>query len=426
MSPVPAALDPAAWRQRLHDDLVHNVLPWWAREIFGADGRPLGGRGHRGEVLDLPRSAVLGTRLLWTFSSAQRRLQAAPALGAALAVAADRAWAWAMGPLRDAEHGGLYWSVDGQGRPLADHKQSYAQAFGIYALVARHATQGTPDSPAQVQALELFEQLDAHAHDALEGGYFEGCTRDWQVLPGARLSTQEPPAPKSMNTMLHVLEALTELLRHAPRQDVAERLAERLAELITLFLDRLWLPQQRGFGLFFSRDWQNLTPQLSWGHDIEASWLLVRAAEVLGRPPLLQRCRALAPQVADAVLARGVAPDGSVLGAGLFDGTVTDLRRHWWCQAEAMVGFQDAWQIGGDARHAEAARRAWAYIESHHIDRAGGDWFKTLDAAGRPVLAVPKAGPWECPYHHVRAALEMLERLAPPGPADVTPAQAAT
>ena len=150
---------------------------------------------------------------------------------------------------------------------------------------------------------------------------------------------------------------------------------------------------------------------MSWGHDIEAAWLLVRACDVLGDATLRQRVIDVALSVADAVLTRGVHADGSLLGAGDFDGAITDDRRHWWVQAEAMVGFWDAWQLRGQPRQAQAAWRTWQYIERHHVDREGGDWFKVLDSQGRVIRDVPKAGPWECPYHHVRACLEMSERL---------------
>jgi len=408
---TPKLVDHQAWAARLRQEIEGKVLPWWQREIFDAEGRVLGGRGNDGALRELPRSAVLGTRLLWTFASAQLRLAPTPAG----AVALQRACDWVCGPLSDAEHGGLFWQVDAEGRPLAEHKQTYAQAFGIYAFTAAHAwlcaERQQPlhtTTPALQQALRLFELLEQHAADPSAGGFFEGCTRQWAVLPGARLSAQEPPAPKSMNTMLHVLEATTELLRCHPKM----RIAARLRELVDIFLTRLWLPQQRCFGLFFTRDWQNLTPQVSWGHDIEAAWLLVRACEVLNDQPLRLRTQALAIEVADAVLERGVADDGRLFGAGLFDGSITDRRSHWWCQAEAMVGFWDAWQAGGDPRHARAAWRAWQYIERHHIDPRGGDWFKVLDERGVPLDEVPRAGPWECPYHHARAGLEMGERLA--------------
>ena len=396
----------SAWAARLRSELTGNVLPWWQRSLFDGEGRLLGSRGNDGVARDVPRSAVLATRLLWTFASAQARL----APDAAGEQAMQRAWAWVTGPQTDEVHGGVFWSVDAAGRAIADHKQTYAQAFAIYAFTAFHAAQGAKTgekTPARDQALKLFDLLQAHAFDPIDGGCWEGCSRDWHVLGDTRLSDKEPEAPKSMNTTLHVLEALTELLRcHRSR-----RVASRVRELLELFLDVLWLPAQGCFGLFFTRDWQCLTPQVSYGHDIETAWLLVRAAEVLGDERLLLRTRSLSMRVADAVLERGVASDGSVLGEGRFDGSVTDDRRHWWCQAEAVVGFWDAWQHGGDPRHAQAAWRAWQYIERHHVDRIGGDWFKTLDAQGRVVESVPKAGPWECPYHHVRAGLEMMERL---------------
>lgn len=399
-----------AWAAQLRQDLVHNVLPWWQREIFDASGRVLGGRGNDGAPRELPRSAVLGTRLLWTFASAQVRLEAS----AAGATAAQRAFDWVCGPLTDREHGGLYWQVDAAGRPLAEHKQTYAQAFGIYAFTAAHAWHCLQHrlplqsaTPALQHALRLFDLIEQHASDPTSGGFYEGCTRDWLPLPEARLSEAEPVASKTTNTLLHVLEAYTELLRCHPKM----RLAARLRELVEIFTTRLWQPRQRCFGQFFTRDWRNLVPQVSWGHDIEAAWLLVRACAVLNDQPLRLRAQALAIEVADAVLERGVAEDGRLYGAGHFDGSITDRRSHWWCQAEAVVGFWDAWQAGGDARHARAAWRAWQYIESHHIDRRGGDWFKLLDEQGRPLDATPKAGPWECPYHHVRAGLEMIERL---------------
>ena len=404
-----------AWAARVRADLTGNVLPWWRDGAFDRDGRARGGRANDGSALDLPRSAVLGTRLLWTFASAQHRL--GPAAGCA--PAARLALDWVRGPLSDAAEGGVFWSVDAGGRPIADHKQTYAQAFAIYGLVAFHrwrcAEDGLPAhavTPALAHAMQLFELLDAHPRDREHGGYLEGCARDWTPLPGARLSDQEPASPKSTNTLLHVLEAFTALLPCTPDP----RVAARLRELVEIFLDRLWQPAPQCFGLFFSRDWRCLTAQVSPGHDIEGAWLLVRAAEALGESALLRRARDRALEAADGVLAHGLNADGSVVGELRFDGVVTDIRRQWWCQAEAMVGFHDAWRLGGREEHARAARDAWDYIERHHVDRAHGDWLKVLDAHGRPIAGVPKAGPWECPYHHVRAALEMIERLAAPPP----------
>jgi len=179
------------WAARLRGELMDNVLPWWREAIFDADGAVLGGRANDGTALDLPRSAVLGTRLLWTFSSVQTRLAPDPRN----AEAAHRAWDWLRLHLLDTTHGGVFWSVDGRGEAIADHKQVYAQAFAIYALTAYHrmlcAERGNPvsaDTPALELAHELTRLVEEHARDPFEGGYFEGCTRRWRVQPGARLS----------------------------------------------------------------------------------------------------------------------------------------------------------------------------------------------------------------------------------------------
>lgn len=390
-----------AWGERLRVELATNILPYWATQMVDRRGGFYGGRDNNGMLRDeLPRSAVLGARALWTFSTAAR-LSPHPEWQRC----AGHAWAWLHKVLWDPVHAGVYWSVDKYGGPLAEHKHSYAQGFAIYALSARYRLSADPQALAMAKT--LFMQLDAATHDAVHGGNVEGCERDWQVRADARLSDKEPPSPKSMNTLLHVMEGYTELLRVWPDPT----LALRLRELVELFLERIWLAEPAQFGLFFTTEWQCVGDTPSYGHDIEAGWLLNRAAEVLGDAALQQRTRALGVRVADSVLMRGVHADGSVLAEGAH-GDPHHAERHWWCQAEGMVGFWDAFEAEHDPRHAQAAWRCWRYIEQHHIDRVGGDWFKVLDANGRPLARVPKAGPWECPYHHARACFEMIERLA--------------
>lgn len=404
------AAAPPAWRARLQHEAFGAVLPWWRREMTDPAGGHYGGRLHDGTLRDdLPRSGVLGARLLWTYAEAARR---DPAGG--WHADAEHAWAWLRRALWDPRHGGLYWHVDAQGRPLARHKQAYAQGFAIYALAAWHRASGGAEPLAL--AWQLFERLDDHAREATQGGYIEACTDDWQPLPAARLSDKEPEAARSLNTLLHLLEGFTELLRARPD----ERLRQRVTELLDIFLQRLWQPDRQAFGLFFDAAWRSLTPQVSYGHDIEASWLLVRAAEVLGDADRLQGCRRLTTRVARTVLRHGMTADGALHAEGRWPGLpfqdheITCAERHWWAQAEAMVGFWDAWQHSGDPAFAAAAQRAWAWAEHHLCDPAAGEWRKVLDAEGRLVPRVPRAGPWECPYHHVRACFELMDRLAAP------------
>ena len=394
-----AVLERDAWVRRLRDELEQRILPYWRNQMLDPRGGIYGGRDNDGTLRnDLPRSAVLGTRVLWTFATAAR-LMPHPAWR----TATDHAWDWFLHTLWDKEHGGVFWSVDADGSPLAPHKQSYAQGFAIYACAAYYRLTGSNQALSLAQ--QCFALLDA-AYDLHYGGYFEGCTRDWKVLEDARLSDKEPQAPKSMNTLLHLLEGFTELYAVCPEP----KLEARLRELVKLFLMHIWQEDSDSFSLFFSRKWQKLSKNISWGHDIETGWLLRRAAKVLGDDGLHRRTSDLGLRVADAVLLRGVAADGSIMYEGDVRGVINS-ERHWWCQAEAMVSFQDVFEQHGDPRHRQAAEACWKYIERHHIDRNGRDWFKVLDAEGRPLPGRLRAGPWECPYHHARACFEMIGRL---------------
>lgn len=348
---------------------------------------------------DVPRSAVLCARLLWTFSAAYRRF-ADPVYRAT----ADYARDYLMRVFWDTEYGGVYWSVNAEGQPVEDRKHTYAQSFAIYGLVEYYRATG--DGASLDLACRLYALIDAHTIDPIYGGNREGCSRVWGEPADPRLSEKDLWATKSMNTLLHVMEAYTNLLRVWPD----EGLQKRVRELIEIFLLRVIDPETRHFRLFFDDDWRSLAPVFSYGHDIEGSWLLVEAAEVLGDVTLLAKVKLAALQLAEAVRVEGLEPDGALI----YEGNCDDPHRydkHWWPQAEAMVGFFNAWQISGDPLFAEAAAGAWEFITGHMVDRVNGDWFKVLNREGVPYPDYFKAGPWECPYHHARACLEILERV---------------
>ena len=221
-----------------------------------------------------------------------------------------------------------------------------------------------------------------------------------------RLSDRDLDCRKSMNTMLHILEAYTNLLR--VWQDSALR--ARHKALIETFLKHIVDASIGHFKLFFDDRWNSLFQNVSYGHDIEGSWLLIEAAEVQADPLLLGKVCEAAIRIASAVYDDGLEPDGSLPYEAGPPGLV-DSHKSWWVQAEAMVGFYNAYQLSGQARFAKAAWRSWNYIQDRLIDRTHGDWFKRLDRAGNPDHSSYKVGPWECPYHHGRTCFEMLERL---------------
>lgn len=391
-------------RHAIEQDLTGNVLPFWRRHTPDrANGGFVGALTNDLQVRnDVPRSAVVCGRILWTFAAAYRLYGDPVDLDMA-----RRAYKELTERFWDPVHQGVYWSIDAQGRPVDPRKHSYAQAFAIYGLSEFYRATQDPRSLAQAQTLQAL--LEQHAAEPVHGGYLEGNNQTWGPLADMRLSPIEPQCRKSMNTLLHILEAYTNLLR--VWDDPALR--ERQRALLRIFLDHVIDPHTHGFRLFFEDDWRTHPEHehVSPGHDIEGSWLLVEAAEVLGDAALLAEVRTVAVRMAEAVLTRGRDAEGAIVYAVTREGV--DPNRHWWCQSEGVVGFTNAYELSGDARFAEAARRCWEIIDRQFVDRRNGEWFKIVRPDGTPVPDQVKVGPWECPYHNARMGYEMCARLAP-------------
>ena len=381
-------------------ELTDHILPYWANRAVDAEHGGFVGRidGHDRLVRGAPKGSVLNARILWTFASACRVLGTDRWCNEA-----DRAYEALRGSFRDPVHGGVFWSVAPDGTPVDPKKQVYAQAFTIYALAEHVRQRGGDAEEALAWAQGLYGVIEEHAVDPVHGGYIEAFARAWTPLADVRLSEKDADAPKSMNTHLHVLEAYTTLYRVWPDAG----LAARLRALIELFLDRVIDAETGHLGCFFGMDWAPASAVVSYGHDIEASWLLDEAAAVLGDSSLTDRVREASLRIARLTL-DALDADGGVFNER--DGDHLDTDKHWWPQAEAVVGFLNAFERSGDAAFAEAATQTWRFIQSTVVDREGGEWFFRVARDGTPYREEDKVGPWKCPYHNARACLEILER----------------
>ncbi len=382
-------------------DLRENVLPFWLTRVLDERNGFHGYLGERGVVdPQAPMGSVLCARLLWTFSAAFR------ATGEpAHRRAAEHFHSWLTQRFLDGRYGGVFWMLDHAGRPSETRKQTYALAFAVYALAEHHRATGAIDSLER--ARELVDALETHARDAERGGYLEACARDWGALADVRLSEKDQNAPRSMNTHLHVMEAYAGLLRATE----APRLRDRLRELVLLHLERILDPASGHLRLFFDEGFEPWAAGVSFGHDIEASWLLVEAAEAVGEAALLERSREAALRLARAALAEGFdRRDGGLFAERQVDGRLDD-DKHWWMQAEAVVGFLNAHELTGDEAFLEAAESTWAFVERSVIDREHGEWRWRVRRDGSPIPGLPKVEPWKCPYHNSRAALETAARV---------------
>ena len=386
---------------RIEADLRGNILPFWIERVADRAAGTFVGALSNDLVPDrtVERGALLTTRILWTYSAAFGHYRDPACLAMA-----DLAYADLMQRYHDPLHDGFFWSVAPDGRVSRDRKQVYGQAFAIYALAEYHAATGRPE-PLD-RAIAVFHRLERQAQDRVHGGYFEAFARDWSPIADLRLSAVDQNDPKSQNTMLHVMEAFTRLLTVWP--DAGLRRA--LRDLVEVMLTRIVDPQTFHLGLFFTNDWRRTSDKISYGHDIEAAWLLSRAAEALGDAALTARITRIACRIADVTIAEGTDTDGAIFNLGAPTGIIDDTRE-WWPQAEAVVGFLNAWQLSGEGRYLTAAEKTWGFIERHLIDRRHGEWFRGVTREGQVIDTFEKVGFWKCPYHNGRMGLEAVSRL---------------
>jgi len=389
-------------------ELKGDILPFWLKYTRNPENGGFVGMITADMKVknDVPRGALLTSRILWTFSTAYRVYHDPAYLEMARYAYNDLAehfW--------DKENGGLYWAITPDGKSQASAapdgkirppvKLIYGQVFGIYAFAEYYRATG--DKASLDKAIVIYNLVEAHARDHENGGYFDVLDEHWNRLPDkANLLGM---APKSQNSHIHILEAYTELLRVWP--DAGLRANHR--ELIEIVLGHIINPKTHHLVLFMKADWTPTSEDISYGHDIELSWLIVEAAKVQADPALVARAQAAALDIARVTLAEGVDPDGGVISEGNPSG-YTNTRKEWWEQAEAAIGFLNAYQISSDPRYLAASEHSWDYIQKTFVDRVQGDWFNLVTREGKP-LPLPKVSLWKCPYHSGRSCFELMERV---------------
>lgn len=376
------------------------ILQWWIKRMTDEENGGFYGRidGLGKLYPSADKGVILNTRILWTFAAAARLTNSA-----AYKNIADRAYAYILQYFKDQQAGGVFWMLDYKGQAVQGKKQIYAQTFCIYALSEYFLL--TEKNEALSEALHLFELVEKHSRDWENGGYFEAFNRDWEPLEDLRLSEKDVNAAKTMNTHLHLLEAYTNLYRAYPEENVKAA----LKNLIECFLTRFISAETHHLHLFFDERWRLQSHEISFGHDIECSWLLTEAAEVSGDRALIHKATQIAVVMAEVCLREGLDQDGGLFNEARPDGHV-DMDKHWWPQAEAMIGFWNAWEISGKEIFQQAALNSWNFIQTVLLDDRLGEWRWRVNRSGEPILREDIAGPWKAPYHNGRMCMEMIKR----------------
>ncbi len=381
---------------------LDNILAYWINHSIDQEKGGFYGKIDNNNIADIdaPKGLVLNARILWTFSAA---MQMEP--NEQYAAVAERAIAYIQQHFYDKQFGGVYWQVDAYGRPLNTRKQIYALAFCLYGLSEYYAA--TKNNTALLLSIELFNVIEQHSYDAQYGGYFEAFARDWKPLYDLRLSAKDANEKKTMNTHLHIIEAYSNLYRAWP--DV--QLKGKIVALLEIF-DTYMIDAASGhLNLFFDDQWKVKPDVISYGHDIEAAWLLQECAEIAGDEKWISVMKKHAVKTAIAA-ADGLDTDGGLLYEYEPAHHRLIKEKHWWPQAEAMVGFLNAWQLTGDATFLKQSHNNWLFTKKYIIDHGKGEWFWGIDENHQIMQGQDKAGFWKCPYHNARACMEIVKRLA--------------
>ena len=381
--------------QEVKKELTGHILPFWRSLRDDERG------GYIGLVdFDLTRhpeadrGCILNSRILWFFSETYLALKDEELLDEA-----NHAYLM-LQSMTDEENGGVYWSMHADGTVADGTKHTYNQAFAIYALSAYYRASGR--SEALERAFRLYETIESRCRDA--GGYLEAFTADWRPESNEKLSENGVMAERTMNTLLHVMEGYTGLYEACPRQDVRDK----LYFILDLLEKKIWNPDKQRQEVFFDHEYHSLIDLHSFGHDIETSWLAERTLQALRDPALTTRIRPLLLAMADHTLRAAMTDHG--FENECEKGTVNH-KRIWWVQAEALLGFLNAWELTGETRYRDAVLRQWAYIRDVLRDpRTGSEWYWYVHEDGTPGSDEPIVEPWKCPYHNGRMALEVMRR----------------
>ncbi len=388
-------------RKALEEELRGNILPYWMK--FTPDPEYGGFYGHvdhwNKPVEKASKGAIMNARILWTFSAAFRMFKENAYLDAA-----HRAYNFILDHFLDTELGGVYWELDYQANVISSRKQIYAIAFTIYAMAEYRMACG--DELALEVSVKLFEVIESHAFDNEKNGYTEAFARDWTRIKDLRLSEKDDNESKTMNTHLHVMEAYANLNRIWKNT----RLEKSLENMIHLFLTKFVNKETSHLNLFFDDEWNLKSSLVSYGHDIECSWLLHESAEVLGKPALAEQTGKLAIRMARENFT-GLDTDGGLFYEFIPKENKLDSDKHWWPQAEALVGYFNAYQLSGDEEFARKTLQSWDFINHRIIDHQNGEWYWSVNRRGIPRIKNEKAGFWKCPYHNGRACMEMIRRM---------------
>lgn len=383
--------------EEIKSHLINDIIPFWKSLRDDEFGGYYGWVDYNLKVdKEAVKGCILNSRILWFFSNAYTLLK-----DESLLDEARHGFAFMKEYCMDKENGGIFWSLKYNGEPEESLKHTYNQAFAIYALSSYYEASG--EEEALSMAKELFYLIEGKCRDEL--GYLEAFDEKFHIIDNDKLSENGVMADKTMNTLLHVFEAYTELYRVSGFEEAKEK----LMWIMDVFADKVYNPELHRQEVFFDAEWNPIIDLHSYGHDIETAWLMDRGVEIIGEEKYKEKMTPITKDLTAQIYK--LAFDGNSL-ANECERGVVNTHRIWWVQAETVVGFLNGYQMDPDKpEYLEAAKKEWAFIKEYVIDkREGSEWFWEVDPEGKLYPGRPIVEPWKCPYHNGRMCFEVIKR----------------
>ncbi|TDW48635.1 mannobiose 2-epimerase [Flavobacterium sp. 270] len=376
------------------------ILKYWSKHtVDNQNGGFIGQIDFNDHLIaNAEKGSVLNARILWTFSASYKTTQ-----NENHKTLAERAFNFLYKHFYDTQFGGLFWSITADKTPKDTKNQIYALAFAIYGLSEYYSI--SKDEKALEIAVNLYKQIQKHSYDPVNKGYLEAFTRDWQPIEDLRLSDKDANEKKTMNTHLHIVEAYANLFKVWKDQTLQNDIVELLETIEKHFINI----ETGHLSLFFDENWIEKPDVISYGHDIEAAWLLLQCAETSENETLIKNYKKHAIQMAE-VTKEGLDTDGGLWYEFDPENNKLIAEKHWWVQAEALIGFYNAYQLTGDEAYLKIVYKNWKFIKKHILDKENGEWFWGI-YKDNSLIEKDKAGFWKCPYHNSRACLELIQRI---------------
>lgn len=384
-------------KEEIREHLINDIIPFWKGMRDDTYGGYYGFMDYDLKVDEKAvKGCILNSRITWFFANAYVVLK-----DESLLEEAKHGYMFMRDFCMDKENGGIFWSLNYDGTPEETLKHTYNQAFAIYALSSYYNASG--DKEALDMAFELFNLIETKCRD--EYGYLEAFNEKFEEIDNEKLSENGVMAEKTMNTLLHVFEAYTELYRVTKDAKVKAK----LCEIMDVFAEKVYNPTLHRQEVFFDKYWNTIIDLHSYGHDIETAWLIDRGVEILGDEEYEKKMSPITKDLTNQIY--HIAFDGRSLSNECEKGVV-DTYRIWWVQAETVVGFLNGYEKTPERKeYLDAAKATWDFIKNYVIDkREGSEWFWRVSIEGKPDEEKPIVEPWKCPYHNGRMCLEVLKR----------------